>query len=621
MKRSKSVLLLSSFVALATCSRDTLAPAAGEVESIVVSPAVATVAVGASIDLNAQVLNADGSAILDRPVHWASEDETIATVAENGIVTAVAIGSTQVAASTGGRSGLAQVIVTTVPVASVQITPGNKSLFVEQTFQFSAQARDGNGGVLTGRPIEWSSNNAGVATVSATGLVTALSPGGAIITASAEGRSAPASVTISAIPVASVLMKPPTQSLVEGQSAQLHAEPLDDAGKPLVGRVIQWSTTNASVATVTSDGLVTAHAAGTATIRATCEGKIGTNALTVNTRPPNAVVVTPAQALVQQGRTTQLTAQVLDDLGRVLPNSPVTFSSSDNLIATVSASGLVTGVAVGGATISATSGGKSGTAIVTVTAIPVGSVVVTPASPTILAGRTVQLSAQALSASGQALNGRAVTWSSSTPGIAQVTSAGLVTGVAAGSTIVFASIDGVLGWANVSVAPVPVANITVTPATTTIGVGQTATYTAVLRDATGTVLTGRVIAWSSSNAATASVNGSGVATGVAIGSATITATSEGRSGSAAIIIGVRTVTVTPNPVTIAPFATIQLTAVVLEPGGIPSTAQVTWSSSNTLVAQVSQQGIVSGVLPGTVIISATAGNAVGTATVTVKLGG
>jgi uncharacterized protein YjdB len=256
-----------------------------------------------------------------------------------------------------------------------------------------------------------------------------------------------------------------------------------------------------------------------------------------------------------------------------------------------------------------------------VTAIPVDSVVVTPPSPTIIVGRAVQLSAQALSASGQPLNSRAVTWSSSTPGIAQVTATGLVTGVAAGSTIVFASIDGVLGWANVSVVPTPVATVTVTPSTASVGVGQTAAYTAVLRDATGTVLTGRVIAWSSSNTAAASVDGSGVATGVAGGTATITATSEGRSGSAAVIVGVRTVTVTPNAVTIAPFATIQLTAVVLDPGGVPTSAKVTWSSNNNLVAQVAQDGTVTGVLPGTAIISATSGNTVGTATVTVKIGG
>ena len=155
------------------------------------------------------------------------------------------------------------------------------------------------------------------------GLVTALAPGGAIIVASSEGKTDQASVTVAAIPVASVRVTPTTQSLVEGQTAQLQAEPLDVAGKPLTGRVVMWTTNRPSIATVTSTGVVTAQSPGNAVITATVEGKTGTTAVTVTARPPNAVVVTPAQVLVRQGATAQLTAQVLDDLGRVIPNSPV----------------------------------------------------------------------------------------------------------------------------------------------------------------------------------------------------------------------------------------------------------------------------------------------------------
>jgi uncharacterized protein YjdB len=621
LKRLKPVVLVLSLTGLATCSRDALDPSSSAVESVIVSPSISTVAVGAFVELDAQVLGANGEAMTDRPVHWTSEDHAIATVAANGVVTARGIGSTQIAASTGGQSGIAMITVTTVPVASVLITPGNKALFVEETFQFLAQTRDGSGGVLTDRPIEWSSNNENVATVSGTGLVTAMSPGGAIITATSEGKSAPASVTVAAVPVASVQVKPPTQSLVEGQTAQLQAEPLDADGKPLVGRVIQWTTTNATVASVTSTGFVTAHASGTVTIRANCDGIVGSSAVTVTTRPPNAVIVTPAQMLVQPGRASQLTVQVLDALGGVIPNSQVTWSSADPAIATVASDGLVTGVALGNTTITATSGGKSGTAQVTVTPVPVASVVVTPSAPTIQAGRTVALTAQPLSATGQPLAGRIVTWSSSTPGIAQVSSSGVVTGISGGSTIVFASIDGVLGWANVSVVPSAVATVTVSPPTATIGVGQTATYSAVLRDAGGLVLTGRVISWWTSNTAIATVDAAGVATGVALGTATITATSEGRTGTATLTVGGRTVTVSPDSITLAPFATAKLSAVVTDPGGVNAIDKVTWSTSNSLVAQVAQDGTVSAVLPGVAIISARVGTAVGTAKVVVRLGG
>src|SRR3989442_1399304 len=82
--------------------------------------------------------------------------------------------------------------------------------------------------------------------------------------------------------------------------------------------------------------------------------------------------------------------------------------------------------------------------------------------------------------------------------------------------------------------PLPVAAVTVTPPTATIGVGQTAQYLAITRDAFGNPLGGRTVTWSSSNPAVATVNGTGQATGVAGGGATLTAAGEGESGAAAI---------------------------------------------------------------------------------------
>src|SRR2546427_2758396 len=98
--------------------------------------------------------------------------------------------------------------------------------------------------------------------------------------------------------------------------------------------------------------------------------------------------------------------------------------------------------------------------------------------------------------------------------------------------------------------PLPVAAVTVTPPTATIGVGQTAQYLAITRDAFGNPLGGRTVTWSSSNPAVATVNGAGQATGVAVGAATLTATSEGKSGTAAITVAtVPVASVTGSPAT------------------------------------------------------------------------
>src|SRR5207245_9591617 len=112
------------------------------------------------------------------------------------------------------------------------------------------------------------------------------------------------------------------------------------------------------------------------------------------------------------GPTLQLTATPKDANGNPLSGRAITWSSNNTAVARVNSSGLVTGVAAGSATITATSEGKSGTSAVTVTAVPVASVTVTPSPATVQQGSTVQLTATPQDANGNPLSGRVVTWSS-----------------------------------------------------------------------------------------------------------------------------------------------------------------------------------------------------------------
>ena len=243
--------------------------------------------------------------------------------------------------------------------------------------------------------------------------------------------------------------------------------------------------------------------------------------------------MSPASASVGVGQTVQLTATPRDAGGNALSGRVVTWGSSNTAVATVNGSGLVTGVGAGSATITATSEGQSGSSTVSVAA-PVASVSVTPASASLTTGQTVQLTATPRDASGNALTGRVVTWTSNNTSVATVNSTGRVTAVAAGSATITATSEGQSGTAAVSVTPVPVASVSVSPASASVGVGQTVQLTATPRDASGNALSGRVVTWGSSNTAVATVNGSGLVTGVGAGSATITATSEGQSGSSTV---------------------------------------------------------------------------------------
>ena len=151
-------------------------------------------------------------------------------------------------------------------------------------------------------------------------------------------------------------------------------------------------------------------------------------------------------------------------------------------------------------------------------------------------GQTLTLTATARDAKGTALTGRATTWSSSNTGVATVSAGGVVTAVTVGSAAITATIGGKAGSQVVNVVPPPVATVTVSLASSTLQAGQTTQATAELRDANNNVLSGRLVAWQSSNPIVASVSSAGVVTALAAGSTTIIATSELRSGSAPLTV-------------------------------------------------------------------------------------
>src|SRR6059036_154790 len=171
--------------------------------------------------------------------------------------------------------------------------------------------------------------------------------------------------------------------------------------------------------------------------------------------PVASVTVSPASASILVGATVQLFAVTKDSAGNTLTGQSVAWASGDTAVATVSASGLVTGVAAGSASITATSGGQSATATVTVSNVPVASVasvVISPATATLLLGASLQLSATLKDGAGNVLSGRTVTWASGNPMVASVSASGLVLGLAAGTATITATSEGVSGTAAISVA-------------------------------------------------------------------------------------------------------------------------------------------------------------------------
>ena len=608
-----------SAVAL-SCNGDVLDPDRPAVASVVVVPNRINVGVGASTPLAVELRDASGALLEGRKVAWATTDATVATISNAGVLTGVRPGPVQVAATAEGKSAVVDVTVNPKAVASVRLTPpGDVRLLVGETTRMTAEPLDADGGPLTDRTIAWSSNSATIATVSATGLITAVAPGGAVITAASEGKTAVVAVTVSSVPIATITVTPSSDEVVVTQTLQLTAVAKDAQGGTLTGRTIAWSTSDPARATVSSTGIITGVTPGAVTITAAAEGKSGTASITVKQKPVGAVIVSPGQVSIEAGQTRQLTAQVTDDQGNVLTGRPIAFSSDKPAIATVSATGVVTAVALGTATITATSEGKTGTADVTVTAVPVATVEVTPPQSNIIIGQQATLVAIARDGRGAVLTGRTVQWTSGAPSVATVSSSGVVSGLGAGTAVMFATVEGRSGSAAVTVRQVPVTSVTVAPGSSNIGVTASVQLGATVRSGT-TVLTDRVVGWTSSNETVAIVSSTGRVTGLKAGAVTITATSEGVSGTAFVAVGIASVVVTPNPTTVVAGQTRQLTAVARDAANATVTGvPFVWTSAAPEKATVNTSGLVTGVTagPGSVSVSAAVGTVSGSSAVTV----
>jgi len=379
----------------------TVVPAA--VASVKVTPAVVSLLVGAAVQLTATTADSAGNLLSGRSISWSGSDATVASVSSSGLVTSVAQGSASITATSEGQSTAVPVTVTTVPVASLQVSPASANMFVGQTLSLTATPKDAAGNTLTGRPVTWASSSPSVATVSNTGQVAGVTQGSATITATSESKTATATINVAIVPVASVQVSPATARLTPGQTAQLTATPKDSAGSALTGRAVTWTSSAPTVASVSASGLVTGGAVGTATITAMSEGRTGSATVTVALIPVATVVVSPAPATLSVGGTVQLTVTLKDASGTTLTGRTVAWTSSTPTVATVSPSGLVTDVASGGTTtITATSEGKSGTSVVTVQAPPPAGSVPDPTLLPVASGQLPNVAAYtALSVPGQ----------------------------------------------------------------------------------------------------------------------------------------------------------------------------------------------------------------------------
>ena len=251
-----------------------------------------------------------------------------------------------------------------------------------------------------------------------------------------------------------------------------------------------------------------------------------------------SITLSTTGATIEAGTTLFIIPTLKDSAGNVLgaTNYSILWTSSDTLVATVNTLGVVTARTRGSTVIVATVAGQTAAATIAVPA-PVGSVTVAPGTPFVLVGGALQLSATVKDAAGTIITSRTVTWTSSSTIVANLTSTGLVTGLAQGAVTITAAAGNKTGFAQVTVGLTPPAStsaVTVTPTTATITAGGTLQLTA--SDANGALLAPTAVTWTSNNAAVATVSPAGLVNARASGTAIVTATNGTASGSSTITV-------------------------------------------------------------------------------------
>ena len=436
--------------------------------------------------------------------------------------------------------------VTAVDVATVEVIPGSSNLVVGQTAMLQVRVADAQGRELK-RQVAWTTSDARIAEVATNGQVLARAPGTVTIRATVDGKSGQAAISVVSTPVATVEVTPPIASLEIGDSVRLQAIPRATDGSVLSNRVATWTSSDNGVASILPDGYVHALSVGSATITATIEGVRGQ--ATVNVRAAlvtvASVAVQPGSGSVAVGDTLRFLAVPRDANGQTVPGRTPTWTSGSPGIASVDNTGLARGVTTGTAAIVATVDGVSGQAGLTVTPATITAVEISPPSTTLAVGNTLQLRATVRASDGSVVTGVPVTWAVDLPAIASIDQTGLITGRTVGEAVVTASAGGRSGNARVFVVMQPVSSITISPANPSLFARDTVILTAILKDANGTLLTGRPVTWGVSDSAVASIAATGPATqqarliGLRAGSATVEAMAEARTDATVATVNPR----------------------------------------------------------------------------------
>ena len=512
--------------------------------SIQLSASTATLETGLTKKINASVYPTGAYDALS----WTSSNPKVAQVSSNGTITAVASGSAVITAKTAnGKTASVNVLVKT---PTVKLSAISKTMYRGETTKLTATSSNK-------KPVSWTSSDPTIASVDSNGTIKTLKNGTVKISASANGGKATCTITVKE----PIQISATTSSIYRGKTTTLKAI-------PAYSTTITWMSSNPLIATVSSNGVVTGKKAGTVTITAKAFGKSVTK--TIKVVEPSLKVT--GSTSLYRGKTTTLKATTSY-------STKVTWKSSKTSIATVSSNGVVTGKKAGTVTITAKAFGKS----VTKTIKVVEPSLKVTGSTSLYRGKTTTLKATTSYST-------KVTWKSSKPSIATVSSSGVVTGKKAGTVYIYANAYGKSVKYKLTIKEPA---LKLNKSSSSIYKGKTTTLKATTSYRTK-------VTWKSSNSSIATVSSTGDVTGKKAGTAYIYANAYGKSVKCKVTVKNPTITLNKSKATAYAGKSYTLKATT------SYRTKISWKSSNTKIATVDSKGMVKLKKAGKVTISATA---------------
>ena len=576
------------------------------VKSIVLSRTSASLKATETVTLTATVTPANAS---DKSVLWSSNNNEIATVDDNGVITAQSIGETVISATSVSNPEVTadcRITVVPTPVTEINLNQTSVSIQVGATFEFEATILPET---ATNKNLSWSSSNSEVASIDANGVVTAHAIGTTTINALAgDGSGITASATVNVIPTPAdgiEIQTPPSTQFKVGETISLTAivSPDDATDKSIV-----WTSDNNNIATVGTTGVVTAVNVGKVNIKATNSAGLSDEiTLTVIPTLAEGINVIPSQLTLKVNESGALTVNITP---ATTTDKGVVFASSNTEVAIVDAEGRITALSLGETVITArTNDGSNLSASCKVTVIPTPVETVTisyEGSTSLQVGQTAQLSAVV---SPEDATDKSIVWDVQNSNVINVTSNGLVTALGLGEAWARAtnSASGISDYIIFNVIPTPVSSINLNTTSISLKAGETFSLSATVYPNNAT---DKSLIWESSNTSVATVSDNGVVKGISLGQTEITVSAIDGSGVSAVC----QVNVIPTPadgikidqrgpIQMKAGETYQLTATVM-----PETAtdkSVTWSSDAPGSVTVDENGLLHAHAVGELHITAT----------------